>query len=88
MIPGRWADARYPTAKEMAVTSVISVEIEDAAAKIREGDPKDDKADYELPIWAGIVPVRTAYGEPKPDELLSEGIDLPAYISDFIKKGG
>ncbi|REJ77449.1 MAG: pyridoxamine 5'-phosphate oxidase family protein [Acidobacteria bacterium] len=85
VLPGRWNDARLPTQKEMDVTSVICVEIEDAAAKIREGDPKDDKRDYELPIWAGVLPVSLACSEPVADSLLREGIAVPDYIEEFVK---
>lgn len=80
VLPGRWADSRGPTKKELDVTSVIAIRIEDAAAKIREGDPKDDKRDYELPIWAGVVPIVQIPREPIADALLPEGIDVPDYI--------
>lgn len=80
VLAGRWNDAREPTTNEMNVTSVIAIGIEDASAKIREGGPKDDKRDMDLPIWAGVVPFRTAYGEPVPDEGILEDIDLPDYL--------
>lgn len=82
VIRGRWEDARLPTKKEMDVTTVIAVGIEEASAKIREGGPKDDKRDYELPIWAGVVPMKVVSGTPIPDELLADGIELPDYISE------
>ncbi len=76
----RWADSRLPTEKELNVTSVIEIRIKQASAKIRTGDPSDDKKDYELPIWAGILPVETHFGEPVPDTLLDEEIELPEYL--------
>ena len=80
LLEGRWDDSREPTKKELDVTSVIAVDIEEASCKIREGDPSDDKKDYELPIWAGVLPFETKCGEPIPDSLLSEGIEEPDYL--------
>ncbi|QQS40822.1 MAG: pyridoxamine 5'-phosphate oxidase family protein [Acidobacteriota bacterium] len=85
VLPGRWADSRGPTKKELDVTSVIAIRIEDAAAKIREGGPKDDKRDYELPIWAGVVPIVQMPLEPVADALLPEGIEVPDYIKKLYE---
>jgi nitroimidazol reductase NimA-like FMN-containing flavoprotein (pyridoxamine 5'-phosphate oxidase superfamily) len=84
VFPGRWDDVREPTKKELDVTTVIAIVIEEAAAKIREGDPKDDARDYELPVWAGVVPIVTSYGEPVADPKLAEGTDLPDYIKESL----
>jgi nitroimidazol reductase NimA-like FMN-containing flavoprotein (pyridoxamine 5'-phosphate oxidase superfamily) len=84
LVPGRWDDCRPPNAKELSVTAVVRIEIEEASAKIREGMPVDDREDYALPVWAGIVPVRQSYGEPVSDEVLPEAIDVPAYLREII----
>lgn len=80
VLPGRWEDCRLPDDKELNVTTVIAIPIEEAAAKIREGAPKDDARDYELPFWAGVVPFGLAYGDPVADDRLMEGVDLPEYL--------
>jgi nitroimidazol reductase NimA-like FMN-containing flavoprotein (pyridoxamine 5'-phosphate oxidase superfamily) len=80
LLPERWEDCRQPNIKELNVTSVIRIEIEEASAKIREGMPVDDKEDYELPVWAGILPIKQSFGEPIPDEQLSADILLPDYL--------
>jgi len=80
LLPGRWDDARRPSEKELKATTVVAVEIEEAAAKIRTGGPEDNEEDYTLPVWAGVVPVREVYGEPEPDERLRSGVDVPVYI--------
>ncbi len=80
VLRGRWDDVREPTKKELNVTTVIAIEIEEAAAKIREGDPKDDARDYDLPVWAGVLPIETSYGSPVADTKLGEGIEIPEYI--------
>lgn len=76
----RWEDSRQPTTNELNVTSVIKIKIDDASAKIREGDPVDDAKDYELPIWAGVLPFETKFGEPIPDAKLDKNIELPDYL--------
>jgi len=67
MLPGRWDEARLPSAKELKATTVLALEIETASAKVRSGPPKDDAEDYELPVWAGVLPMLRSYGPPEPD---------------------
>jgi nitroimidazol reductase NimA-like FMN-containing flavoprotein (pyridoxamine 5'-phosphate oxidase superfamily) len=85
LVPGRWADARQPTAKELRATAVLRLPLEQASAKIRTGPPIDDDADLELPVWAGVVGLRTVATEPQPDELLAPGLEPPAYIGDLLR---
>ncbi len=63
------------------MTGVLALAIESASAKTRVGGPKDEAADYELPMWAGVVPMRTVYGEPVPDEALRDTYPLPASVA-------
>ncbi len=82
MQPGRWDDVRKPTAGEWKGTMVLRVDIDEASAKIRTGDPKDDEEDYDLPVWAGVVPLRIERKQPIPDTLLKSGVDLPPYLKN------
>lgn len=82
---GRWADARQPTPKEMDATTVVSIAIERASAKIRSGPPGDDEADYSLPIWAGVIPTELRLGEAEPDPKLSVGIAMPDYLRPYSR---
>lgn len=75
---GRAAQCRPPSDAELSVTSILGLTIEEASAKIRKGPPVDDAADYALPYWAGVIPLRTAEGTPEPDPLLSPDIALPS----------
>jgi nitroimidazol reductase NimA-like FMN-containing flavoprotein (pyridoxamine 5'-phosphate oxidase superfamily) len=74
---GRAARCRPPNDAELSATSILGLTIEEASAKIRKGPPVDDAADYALPYWAGVIPLRTVQGEPEPDPLLSSDIALP-----------
>ncbi|SMF78260.1 hypothetical protein SAMN06265365_13625 [Tistlia consotensis] len=80
--PGRWADLRPMTGQELKATKVLSLRLEEVACKIRDGGPSDDEADYDLPIWAGEVPIRLVAGEPLDDARLKPGIPRPAYLKD------
>lgn len=83
LVPGRWGDARVPTEKELRATAVLSIPLEEASAKLRSGPPQDDDADMELPVWAGVVGLRTVAAAPEPDPLLAAGIEPPAYLGDL-----
>ena len=84
IMPGRWADVRRPTAVELKATSVAMVPIELASAKIRQGPPKDDEADLDLPIWAGVVPMRQCAGDPVRDPMQADDVTLPDYIQHYL----
>jgi nitroimidazol reductase NimA-like FMN-containing flavoprotein (pyridoxamine 5'-phosphate oxidase superfamily) len=83
MIPGRWDDVRLPNETELQQTTVLSLPIEEASAKIRTGPPLDDAEDYQLPVWAGVLPLRLAAGEPVRDPDSRVEAAVPAYIKDF-----
>jgi nitroimidazol reductase NimA-like FMN-containing flavoprotein (pyridoxamine 5'-phosphate oxidase superfamily) len=84
ILKGRWEEARPPNQKELEVTSVLVVDIEDAAAKIRTGPPSDDKADLKLPIWGGVLPFTSHTATPLPDSFTPEDMDLPDSIKNII----
>jgi nitroimidazol reductase NimA-like FMN-containing flavoprotein (pyridoxamine 5'-phosphate oxidase superfamily) len=86
IIPGRWEDARLPNPKELKATTVISLKINEASAKIRTGPPGDDKEDYDLDFWAGELPLSINYAKPINDPLLKDGIETPSYVNQFIER--
>jgi nitroimidazol reductase NimA-like FMN-containing flavoprotein (pyridoxamine 5'-phosphate oxidase superfamily) len=87
LIPGRWQATRLPNRKEMNATSVVSIKIEEASAKVRVGPPVDDQGDYTLPVWAGVLPLQETTLKPIRDESLPENIPLPGYIAGYSRKG-
>ena len=78
--PGRWNDVRKPSGGEWKATMLLSFNITEASAKVRTGPPVDDDEDYELDIWAGVVPLRTERKTPVPDADLKHGVPLPNYL--------
>jgi uncharacterized protein len=82
LTPGQWSYARQPTRKELAATSALALPLTEASVKIRTGGPSDEPEDHEMDVWAGVVPVSMAFGEPEPDDVLRPGIAVPAHIRD------
>ncbi|HEY0377496.1 MAG TPA: pyridoxamine 5'-phosphate oxidase family protein [Pyrinomonadaceae bacterium] len=80
---GRWEDARLPNKSELRQTLVLALPLAEASAKIRTGPPIDDEEDYELPVWAGELPLRLVTGEAIADPRLHEGVEQPQYMRDY-----
>ncbi len=83
MFAGRWDMLRPVNTQEMKATTVLSIPISEASAKIRVGPPKDDEEDYALDIWAGVLPIRLVAGEPVPDPRNKPGLKPPAHVGAF-----
>jgi uncharacterized protein len=74
IVAKRWDEVRAPNELEMKQTAVLCLPLEEVSAKVRIGPPVDDEEDYALPVWAGVVPVTSAIGEPVPDARLLPGV--------------
>lgn len=68
---------RPPNPRELRVTTVMSLRLEEVVAKVRSGPPKDDAADMGLSVWAGVVPYTTRVGRPVPDAGLAAALQPP-----------
>lgn len=88
LLPGRWAEARSPTAKELRATSVMRLPLDEASAKIRDGGPDDgDSPDAQLDVWAGHLPLVVQALTPVPDPSLRPGIPVPPGLSPYRRPG-
>ncbi|MGA9527977.1 MAG: pyridoxamine 5'-phosphate oxidase family protein [Terriglobales bacterium] len=83
VIPHRWEDARLPTEKELKVTSVLKIPIEEFSSKIRMGPPIDDEEDLSFPIWAGVLPLEMKTGAPIADEHCQR--EFPEYLKNYSR---
>ncbi len=83
LTPGRWDELRPLTTQELKATTVIGMDIDEAVAKVRTGGPIDDEDDYDLDVWAGVVPLGVAAGKPEPDPRLKPGVPTPDYLKDW-----
>jgi nitroimidazol reductase NimA-like FMN-containing flavoprotein (pyridoxamine 5'-phosphate oxidase superfamily) len=78
-MPGRWDELRAPHDREVKMTGVIALEIESGSAKVSAKMPDDDPEDYDIPVWAGILPLTTATGMLQDDGRLLDGV-LPSAV--------
>ena len=83
LYPGRWDMLRPATAKELKATTVLKLKLDECVAKVRTGPPGDDEEDYALPLWAGVIPLRTEVLPPTDDPRLIAGLTPPAHVTDF-----
>lgn len=83
VVPGRWDEVRSPTEAELKGTLVLALPLEEASAKVRTGPPVDDAADYELPVWAGEVPLRAVAQPLVPDPQLPSDRAVPGYVKNY-----
>jgi nitroimidazol reductase NimA-like FMN-containing flavoprotein (pyridoxamine 5'-phosphate oxidase superfamily) len=83
VVPGRSADARMPNEKEMKQTTILAIPLDEASAKVRTGDPIDAEEDYDLPIWAGVIPLDTVPRQPIDDPRLAPGLEPPDYAKRY-----
>ena len=86
IIRGRWDEVRLPNDLELKATTVLAIEIDSASAKIRTGPPADDEEDYDLPIWAGVLPVHLTYEDPITDPAMKQELQKPLSIDSRLKK--
>ncbi len=83
LVPGRRPHLRPMTEKEVRATAVVRIPIGEGSAKIRSGPPIDEDADYALPIWAGVIPIVTTFGEPIPDPRQHPDATEPDHLGFF-----
>ena len=83
MFPNRWSQLRPMTETESKSTAVLSMIIDEGSAKVRTGHSVDEKDDYSLPIWAGIIPIVQQIGIPEPDPKNLDGLSIPEHVSEF-----
>ena len=80
LLPGRWEETRPPTELELKATSILRMPLDEASAKVREGPPADDEEDYDWPVWAGVIPLESGWGDPVDDPRLLPGFTAPRLV--------
>jgi nitroimidazol reductase NimA-like FMN-containing flavoprotein (pyridoxamine 5'-phosphate oxidase superfamily) len=85
--PGNSRYVRSPSLKEARRTQLLRMPITEGSAKIRTGPPGDEPEDQGLPLWAGVLPVRTVIGPPVPDPLVPAGLEPPDHLAAYTSPG-
>ena len=85
-IPGRVAELRASTRKELAATVVLRLPIgpDNWSLKISDGWPEDPESDIAAGGWAGVVPITTSYGTPMRAPDCDESIPVAASVRSLI----
>jgi nitroimidazol reductase NimA-like FMN-containing flavoprotein (pyridoxamine 5'-phosphate oxidase superfamily) len=86
VLPGRRAEVRPPSERELKQTQVVALEIDEASAKIRSGPPNDRPDDIAMPVWAGVIPLDMVAGDPIPADDLPDGIGVPSYVTAYPQR--
>lgn len=81
--PGRWQQIRAPNPRELRATAAIAMPIDAASAKVRTGPPVDDEDDYDLPVWAGVLPLELQALQPEDDPRLATELAVPDDIASY-----
>ena len=85
LLPGRWNEVRAPNVQELKATEILAIPIGEASVKARSGPPSDDDSDdAALDVWAGVLPLRTAFGGPQSSPGLRDGIPLPRSVERLL----
>lgn len=82
--PGRARSNRDMTDRELEGTKVLRMDIDEASAKVRVGQPVDDEEDYGLPIWAGVIGFKTVVDSILPDPKNLPDLQLPEGVAPYV----
>ena len=85
IVPGRSDAVRGADRRELAATAVLALPLDEVSAKVRTGPPKDDDPDYDLPIWAGVLPVSLTPGDPVADPVLDPSVPTPEHVATWAR---
>ena len=81
-MPGRWNELRAPHEREISMTGVIRLDIDSASAKVSGGMPDDEDDDYDIPVWAGVLPLQSAFTTLQRDDRNLDGVTP----SDIVRR--
>jgi nitroimidazol reductase NimA-like FMN-containing flavoprotein (pyridoxamine 5'-phosphate oxidase superfamily) len=83
LMPGRWAQLRAPTAKELAATTLLRLPLIEWSVKVSDRWPDDAVDDLDEPVWAGVLPLHSTFGAPRPAPDLTHPIEPPDYLAQW-----
>jgi len=88
LLPGRTAEIRRPTGRELAATLVLEFPIAEWSLKISDKWPEDEDSDVAGDAWGGVVPLVSRYADALPAPDLREGIPVPPSVSALTRGSG
>ena len=85
-MPGRWDELRAPHEREIRMTGVIRLDIDYASAKVADGMPDDEDEDYEIPVWAGVLPLESTFTRLQSDDRVLDGVEPSATMRSLERR--
>ena len=85
-MPGRWDELRAPLSREIKMTGVIAIDIDLASAKLSTSMPDDEDEDYDIPVWAGVLPLHATYGTLIDDDRLLPDVKPSVAITSLQRR--
>ena len=85
-MPGRWDELRAPHEREIRMTGVIRLDIDYASAKVADGMPDDEDEDYEIPVWAGVLPLESTFTRLQSDDRVLDGVAPSATVRSLERR--
>ncbi len=86
MMKGRWNEIRPMQQRELDRTLVVEMTIETASAKIRDVGVVDEPEDYNLDVWAGLIPLKQVALDPISDKGLPQKMEMPKHVLDYCQQ--
>ncbi len=86
LLKERWEEVRHPNKKELNATKIIAISIGEITGKVRDEGVNDHPEDLNLPIWAGLVPIKQQFLEPIHAKGVKENIKIPKSITKLINE--
>jgi hypothetical protein len=62
---------------------LLRLPLDECSAKVRTGFPLDEEEDYDLEIWAGVIPFTTVIEAAQPDPDLRVAVGMPSYVERY-----
>lgn len=84
LIPGRVAEVRKSTRKELAATSIVAISLDEASVKVRSHGLGDSPDDLGKGVWAGLIPLRTIADEPVAGDVEAQGLPVPKSVREWV----
>jgi hypothetical protein len=84
LLPGRTAEVRQSTSKELAATTLLAISLDEASVKVRTGMPEDDEG-HGTGVWSGVIPIRLVADEPIASDEESKTLPVPESVRAYVK---
>jgi uncharacterized protein len=78
LVPGQSEVTRQPNRKELAKTALLALALTEASVKMRAGEANDEPEDLDLPVWAGVIPLRVVASDPVTNS--DSALDVPSHV--------